>query len=284
MQLSEEDRSRPRHSGKKVPSLVPIVGVLVLLGAGGYWWFSKPEQATPPPITDIDETPVATPEPQPEPAPEVDIPAPPPMAVEQKPALPSLDNSDDWAKKELGTLSDQPLFNEWIGRDQLIRRLVSFLDGLSRGAILNKILPINGADGKFIVDQQDDVIRLSPRNYERYNNAVAVVTNMDMAEVADRFHLMRPLLEKAITELGYPATQLDDKLIQSIDLLLKTQIPDNPPLLVADSVNYKFANPNLEKMTDLQKQLVRMGPAHSAAIKQKLRELRDQLLAPESNQ
>jgi len=43
-------------------------------------------------------------------------------------------------------------------------------------------------------------------------------------------------------------------------------------------VNYKFADPSLEALSPLQKQLVRMGPTNTKRVQDKAKEIRGALL------
>ena len=93
------------------------------------------------------------------------------------------------------------------------------------------------------------------------------------------FHWTRPLLETAYSELGYPGETLGGALMTAIDTLLATPAIKAPMVLKRDSVLYQYADPTIEALPPVQKQLLRMGRENSAALKAWLRELRAALLA-----
>ncbi|MGD9662789.1 MAG: DUF3014 domain-containing protein, partial [Porticoccaceae bacterium] len=89
----------------------------------------------------------------------------------------------------------------------------------------------------------------------------------------------RPLLESAYGDLGYPADKFDNSLIAAIDQVLAAPEIDSAIALKSESVAYQFADPALESLPAIQKQMVRMGPANTAKIKVHLRQVRQALLA-----
>ncbi len=90
-----------------------------------------------------------------------------------------------------------------------------------------------------------------------------------------------PLFQSAYEELGYPERYFNDRFIEVIDHLLQAPDIRGPVRLVQPKVYYKFADPELEKLSAGQKILIRMGIENSIIIKARLRVLR-QLLANET--
>jgi hypothetical protein len=157
----------------------------------------------------------------------------------------------------------------WLIPDDLIRRSASFMDGLARGTISEKVFPLGVAEGKFTTHRQDGKIWLNAGNYERYKSVVDILLSIDMQQMAKFFHKVRPLLELAFSELGYRPRQMDGIILQTID-----------NILTRDSVTYKFADKKLEELMPLQKQLLRAGPENTRRIQQQAKALRDALLNP----
>jgi hypothetical protein len=195
------------------------------------------------------------------------------------PKLPKLDNSDEFVR---GTLSEQSndKINPWLKSDDLIRRSASFMDGLARGTVSEKVFPLGAAEGKFTTHRQDGIIWLNAGNYERYNNVVDILLSIDMQKMAKFFHKVRPLLELAFSELGYRPRQMDGIILQTIDNILAAPVIVEPLALTRDSVAYKFADKELEELMPLQKQLLRAGPENTRRIQQQAKALRDALLNP----
>jgi hypothetical protein len=124
------------------------------------------------------------------------------------------------------------------------------------------------------------VIWLNAGNYERYDSTIDALTTLDMNAIAQMFHFIRPLLETAFSEMGYRPRQMDGIILQAIDNILDTPIIVEPIQLTRDSVTYKFADPDLEALLPLQKQLLRSGPENTQRLQQQAMALRDALLSP----
>lgn len=196
------------------------------------------------------------------------------------PSLPSLDASDTLVRETI--TQDQPSkgLSQWLELDDLIRRSASFMDGLARGSVSEKIFPMGSPKGTLTTHRQDGVIWLNAGNYERYDGVISILLNIDMKNMAKLFHKVRPLLESAFAELGYRPRQMDGIILQTIDNILTTPVIIEPLKLTRDSVVYKFADPELENLMPLQKQLLRAGPENTRRIQQQAKALREALLNP----
>ncbi len=196
------------------------------------------------------------------------------------PSLPILDASDPLVRDLLLDNKSSQGLSEWLKFDDLIRRSASFMDGLARGSVSEKILPLGSPEGRFTTHRQDNVIWLNAGNYERYSNVINIILSIDMQYMAQFFHKVRPLLETAFAELGYRPRQMDGIILQTIDNILTTPVIVEPLKLTRDSVAYKFADPDLESLMPLQKQLLRAGPENTRRIQQQAKALREALLNP----
>lgn len=193
--------------------------------------------------------------------------------------LPALNSSDEFVRETLLSTQSSKVA-EWLKSDDLIRRSASFMDGLARGNLSEKVFPLGVAEGKFTTHRQDGKIWLNAGNYERYNTVVDILLSIDMKKMANFFHKVRPLLELAFSELGYRPRQMDGIILQTIDNILAAPIIVEPLALSRDSVVYKFADQKLEELMPLQKQLLRAGPENTRRIQQQAKALREALLNP----
>ena len=207
-------------------------------------------------------------------------PEPPTSSVSTPPPLPKLDNSDDFIRERLLLISNKPEFAKWVKTDDLLRRTASYADGLSNGVLLSKIFPLSAPEGKFATHSSDGTIWLNAGNYERYDRTINTLISLPMDSMAKMFHFTRSLLENAFSEMGYNPRQMDGIILQAIDVILATPIVAEPIRLTRDSVVYKFADPALESLLPLQKQLLRTGPENTKRIQQQAKALREALLNP----
>jgi len=202
-----------------------------------------------------------------------------PVVTPAAPRLPELDSSDEYVRGAIAEQSNNKM-TQWLKSDDLIRRSASFMDGLARGTVSEKVFPLGVAEGKFTTHRQDGNIWLNAGNYERYNSVVNILLSIDMQQMANFFHKVRPLLELAFSELGYRPRQMDGIILQTIDNILAAPVIVEPLALTRDSVAYKFADKKLEELMPLQKQLLRAGPENTRRIQQQAKALREALLNP----
>jgi hypothetical protein len=120
---------------------------------------------------------------------------------------------------------------------------------------------------------------MSSASYERYDDVTDAVTALDADVVVNTFHTLRPLYEQAFEQLGLDPEDFDNAVIRTLDLILATPEVTEPIALKPKSVVYLYADPALESLPALQKQLLRTGPDNLRRIKQQARMLREGLLA-----
>ena len=194
--------------------------------------------------------------------------------------LPELDDSDIFLRERVSLISKNRDLTLWLSSSDVIRRIVSYIDGLSRGVILDKILPLSPPKNKLIIHMDDGKIWLNAGNYERYDQTIKVILSLDIKLLAKMFHFSRPLLETAFSELGYTPRQMDGIILRALDQILETPVIYEPIPLTRDSVTYKFEQPEIESLKPIQKQLIRSGPTNTEKIKNKAALLKKFLLNP----
>ena len=202
----------------------------------------------------------------------------------KQPSLPNLDASDQFIRDRLVLLSEKRDLTVWLTTDDILRRSASYLDGLARGVILSNIFPLSSPEGGFSTHRDEQTIWLNAGNYERYDNTVSVISSLDMDMAAQIFHLTRPLLEGAFSELGYRPRQMDGIILTALDQIMSTPVIFEPIQLSRDSVNFKFFDSKLESLTPLQKQLVRAGPENTRRLQKQAKLLRTALMTPSGRQ
>lgn len=202
----------------------------------------------------------------------------------KQPSLPNLDASDQFIRDRLVLLSEKRDLVVWLTTDDILRRSASYLDGLARGVILSNIFPLSSPEGGFSTHRDEQTIWLNAGNYERYDNTVSVISSLDMDLAAQIFHLTRPLLEGAFSELGYRPRQMDGIILTALDQIMNTPVIFEPIQLSRDSVNFKFFDSKLESLTPLQKQLVRAGPENTRRLQKQAKLLRTALMTPSGRQ
>src|SRR5271166_6190372 len=248
--------------------IIPAGVLLVLLGAG--LWYYLAHRASAPPMT------IAVPTP---------LPALPPEPVTQHPIpdgsknaaqapLPALNDSDTPMLAALdGVIGAGPV-KDYLIRENVVRRIVATIDNLPRQKLAAQKLPVVAVPGVFKVQGDELHATLDAQNFARYGHMVAVIRGLDMQRVADLYVHFYPLFQSAYQDLGYPTGYFNDRLVAVIDMLLATPQVTQPIDLVRPHVMYEFADGALEALPAGQKSLMRMGPENAATVKGKLSELR----------
>jgi hypothetical protein len=112
-----------------------------------------------------------------------------------------------------------------------------------------------------------------PANYGRFDLYVDLLVARDPAEVAEMFSLLSPLVEESLAELGNHLSARE-QLQTAIDQVLAVPIRHQDIRLIQPKVLYEFAEPRLEKLTPVQKQVLRSGPDNTKKLQAFLARLR----------
>ena len=285
-----DDRPHPRpvessHAAWLVPALA--IALIAGLAAGAYWWqlrghrawtaFTGPTPQAAEPVAAA--APAAAPAPQPAPPPEVrhPLPAPEPQAAAEP--LPALDTSDAMAGRKLADLVGRKAFAELVLPLHLVRRIVATVDNLPRETAPQRLMPLKAVPGAFATRGSGEEAVLDAANFRRYAPYVRVLASVDARTLVSTYVRAYPLFQRAYRELGYPAGNFNDRLIEAIDDMIAAPEIEAPIRLLRPKVLYEFADPDLETRSAGQKVLIRMGAANAAQVKAKLREIRKELIA-----
>ena len=289
MRADNEERYQEESRSTR-PPVVPLVAAILALMAVGYWYFA-PEQAIEAPQVPSQTTPVAPaepalpaePEPEPEPAP--DIPEPEPVTpVAPEPNLPppppplAMEQSDPVVRDALQPALAGGQLSPALQPDNLLERTAALIDLTRQGRVEPKLFPLPRPEGEFPVTVEGDRLFVDPTGYRRYDGYAQAISALDPQLLANSFHQFRPLLEEAWAALGYKADNLDNSLIKALDQVIGAPTLDQPPALVKDVTTYNFEDEELEALSPLAKQLIRMGPENQALVQAQARAIRAALL------
>jgi hypothetical protein len=186
------------------------------------------------------------------------------------PELPPLDDSDVFVRETLAPLK---VPDTWLASDDLARRLAVVVDNTARGEVPRRQLGFLALRTPFNVVVQDDEIYLDPANYQRFNTYVDMLEAVDPATTAAMIDTLAPLLQQALGELGNQLPVSDQARV-AIDQMLAVPVRRDDIQLVQPKVVFEFAEPRLEALSPLQKQLLRMGPDNVERVQAYLKKLR----------
>lgn len=262
-------RRRPR-------SAAPVAAAVIALAAaaGAWFWLSQTQAPQAP------EPPVAQPAP----------------AAPAKASAPELVPSP--ADQVLNAEDVAGALERLLGRDAVLkfldatdfpRKAVATLDNLGRDHAPVQAWPVLPAPGRFLVAGGGTPQTIAAENALRYLPFVAFIDSVDPAQAVDLYRRMYPVLQKEYRALGLGERPLHARVLEVIDILLKTPEPAQSPAVTLTEVKgpmapaqpwtrYEYADPSLQRLTSGQKMLLRVGPEHRKVLKAKLQAIRRELL------
>jgi hypothetical protein len=198
-------------------------------------------------------------------------------------SMPSLDASDAVVRTFVRALSESPAVATWLSTDGLIRNFTVVTANIADGATPAQHLKVLRPSSAFDIVERRGIAYIDSRSYDRYAAIADAVASIDPAGAARIYAIIKPRVEEAHRELGFPDQSFDRTLQRAIVALLQTPILDGPVGLKPKGIGYAFANERLEGLTAAQKQLLRMGPRNVRIIKERLRAIALALGVPSDN-
>ncbi|MBV1879712.1 MAG: DUF3014 domain-containing protein [Pseudomonadales bacterium] len=269
------------------PVLIALVVVVITIAGALVFSFLGEEDENTTVVTpvDIPLPPVVTPAVEPV---EMVMPAPPkaPAITITEPksggeavfVLPRLDESDQLIRDGVVSLTRHEGINAWLSPDELVRKLVVFVDNIANGSIARQPAAVLAPREAFSVQPISNTVSvMAESSYRRYDQVTNILISIDSNRAVEFYILLRPLFQTAYEELGYPNAKFDDAIFSAIGRLLETPVSTQPIRLVRPVVIYEYEDPRLEALSAAQKQLVRMGPKNTRMIQAKLSELAREL-------
>jgi hypothetical protein len=259
--------------------IVGAIVVIVIVAVAAWWYFTRmpgldftrqgPEASGPAAASTAPPPPPEHPigEAQTQPAPATTAPLPP------------LDASDDVVANALASIPGAEGLSELLLARGLVPHIVATVDALPRRSIGASILPVRTPKGVFMADTSSGQPVLDARNYARYEPYMKIVEAVDARTLVTWYVHWYPLFQDAYRQLGYPQGYFNDRLIAAINDMLAAPNARPPVALVATADgHYAFADPTWETLSVGQKLMIRIGPEHERALKNKLRSIRALLL------
>lgn len=291
MKADPEDQFDHDWQREKSPIIKWLSVAIILVGLSLAYWFWNDRQVVKQQTTSAPI--VAVPAIRPEIPATPDIPRrPEPLVVEVEeaepdvqsiqnsiPASPTPQEEDDILRQQLGIAGADANLSALVSNENALEVSAALIDGMSRGVLMRKRLPIDPPKQKFEVDENADVLYMSRNNFTRYNSYADSIASLNSEILVNSFHTLRPLYEGAYKQLGLAPEDFDNAVIRTLDIILATPEIEGPIELERKSVMYTYADPVLEDLPPLQKLLLRMGPENVRRIKHKAQTIRDGLLS-----
>ncbi|MDG1751840.1 MAG: DUF3014 domain-containing protein [Thalassotalea sp.] len=282
------------ENSQETPSSVPwgIISGIIIVVIAILWFTLAEDKAKPvielPVVEEVIEAPLPEPEIiEPE---EIDEPITEDVIeeeiVEPESLLPTLAESDAWLEEKLPTITWRKELLKLVIDDDMIRRFVVFTDNFSQGILAYEhsplIKPTASFSGREINEDGQVVIKWDETSSRRFSLYVDLLRSVDSETLVSWYFELKPLVDEAYQELGYPEENFTDILQDAITKVLDMEIPKESIELVRPSVMYQYKNEEIEKLDDAEKLMLRLGKENLLVIKSVLLEISEKI-ARENN-
>ncbi|MDG1033759.1 MAG: DUF3014 domain-containing protein [Luminiphilus sp.] len=224
---------------------------------------------------------------EPAPAPiEAEVPAAPiaaPVATEVQPKTPPApvvaeETGDRYARESIDAVNGGKALAQFVAGDYVVERAVAIIDALRRGEVPYKLLPVGKPSTTFPISDDGLRVTLDAAGFSRYDGFAQWVGGFDTTALVSLLNDYEMIATQALTRMG-----VSDFDIRSAVLAATTQILSTPQVavdaeLMRREANWVYIDPELEALSSLQKQVLRMGPENADIIQQKARDIRGVLL------
>ena len=253
-----------------------ILATLVfILMTGDYGKSEVPQKATS--ITPVEIEMV----PAPEPAPikeEV-------LVVEEEflPELPpeptvTEETADTYAREIIETVNGGKALAQFVAGDYIVERAVAIVDALRGGEVPYKLLPVGRPSKPFPVSDDGLRVTMDPSGFNRYDGFAQWVNGIDVMAIVELLNDYESIATEALSRMGVDDFDIRSAVLAATTEILATPISSEGAELMKREANWIYMDPELEALSSLQKQVLRMGPENSEIIQAKARELRGAVL------
>ncbi len=192
--------------------------------------------------------------------------------LELQPApLPDLNDSDAFVLNSLAEIDGGSAVITHLVSEELIRKFVVLIENVSRGEFPDRNLPLQVPQQAMQVRELgSEFFLMDESSYRRFDASVNVLSNIDTETDGSYYKHKFPLFSQAYAEMGIPDSEFDEVLITAIDQVLNARSAPQPQQLIRPSLNYLYADPEVENFTDVEKLLMRLGPGNTQSLQRRL--------------
>ncbi|MGI1679835.1 MAG: DUF3014 domain-containing protein [Cellvibrionaceae bacterium] len=196
--------------------------------------------------------------------------------------LPVLKESDDPLKNSLGELSAGAALVKLLVPERIILKTVRAVLALAEGDVVKDFRPIKSPPPSFKVVKIDEPLdreigqryQINPKNYERYNSYINILSSLNKSDVAKIYKNYYPLLEESYLQYGVDKGSFDKVLNSVIDNIIASDVYEatvaSDRILIQPKVFYVFQNKKIENLSGVDKLLLRIGEKNTQALKKEL--------------
>lgn len=193
---------------------------------------------------------------------------PAPEVIEEVVELPGLNMSDAFVLARLGALETGATLMNIVASEELVRKFVVFVDNVAEGNLPQLEYPVNRLPQAMAVRELDEnLFEMQTVSYQRYTPVIDALTAVNPDQAVAIYRMLRPLFQEAYAELGYPNRNFDETVLRAINEVTNARTAEGPFQLIKPKVMYIYADAEIESMSPVEKQLLRMGPQNAEKLK-----------------
>jgi hypothetical protein len=205
----------------------------------------------------------------------------PVVAIEPEPILPTLNESDVWLQEKLPSFTWRKELLKLVIDKDMIRRFVVFTDNFAQGNIAYEHSPLIKPNAKFLATEVNNGAssdwKWDESATRRFTLYVDLLRSFDSETLVQSYFEMKPLIDQAYAELGYPDDNFTEVLHDAITKVLDMEIPKESLDLVRPSVMFRYKDEKIEALDAADKLLLRLGKENLLVIKSVLLEINERL-------
>ncbi len=253
-------------------SLATIVFILM---TGDYGRSEVPEETTE--ITPIEIEMVPAPEPE---AIVEEVVVVEGMVLPEPPTAPRVteETADAYARETIESVNGGKALAQFVAGDYVVERAVAIVDALRRGEVPYKLLPVGRPSEAFPISDDGLRVTMDPSGFSRYDGFAQWVNGIDVLAIVKLLNDYEQIATEALSRMGVGDFDIRSAVLAATTEVLATPIAPQSAELMKREANWVYMDPELEALSSLQKQVLRMGPENSEMIQTKARELRGAVL------
>ena len=224
-----------------------------------------------------------------EPAPmpiEAEAPAAPiaaPPVTEVQPTIPpapvvSEETGDQYARESIDAVNGGKALAQFVAGDYVVERAVAIIDALRRGEVPYKLLPVGKPSTTFLISDNGLRVTLDTAGFSRYDGFAQWVGGLNTPALVSLLNDYEMIATQALTRMGVTDFDIRSALLAATTQILSTPQVSVDAELMRREANWVYMDPELEALSSLQKQVLRMGPENADIVQQKARDIRGALL------
>jgi hypothetical protein len=238
-----------------------ILATLVfILMTGDYGESEVPEQTTE--ITPVEIEMV----PAPEPEPLVEE-----VVVVEEAVLPELppeptvteETADAYARETIESVNGGKALAQFVAGDYIVERAVAIVDALRRGEVPYKLLPVGRPSKPFPISDDGLRVTMDSSGCSRYDVFTQWVNGIDVLAIVELLNEYEQIATEALSRMGVGDFDIRSAVLAATTEILATPIAPESAELMKREANWVYMDPELEALSSLQKQVLRMGPKNS---------------------